>query len=308
MSSFELRPRISQGVSSLRRHLNRRPSKKDRDSHNRHTGGVIATVIFALGPLGFGMIDPHPCGAWFLWTMSLLFGVYSFWSITPIARWGRAIVIIGASVSFFAYAYRSVRTNTELSFFFVNPGVFIVQGTTGRQMLAVTGENTHKPLLAVEMLFQDNAMAEAALKEPDTSKRISLMSGSIFQRTFPEINQYYTGDKILWTPLDVNNQRYTIQGRYRIGDIAYLDSEEIKIVNVGPRFQSASGEHGEVEKWQFSVTVKNQSGVVLMQCVDAHFPQGTPNVKPCFPGADYRPLARSICARCFGVGFEYFAK
>ncbi|MGH9493615.1 MAG: hypothetical protein ACRD3B_01355, partial [Candidatus Sulfotelmatobacter sp.] len=78
--------------------------------------------------------------------------------------------------------------------------------------------------------------------EPDAAKRIAMIGGGTIQKTYPEIGPTFLGDQIRWRPISVNDQEYSIQARYRIGDKAYLSEEEIRIVNVGTRFEIQSAE------------------------------------------------------------------
>jgi len=304
-TSAEMRIWFTTKLGLLLRYLGKSPSAENRKKHINIALGLIATVVFALVPLGYSMMESHPCGAWFWWTLSLLFAAYSFWSITPISRWARLIVLTTGTVAFLFYGQRSLYSGTELDFFFVNPGVFLVRGT-GEQLLLVTGENTHRPLFSAQMILQDMVTSRAVPNESDLAKRVAMIKGSMIEKDYPEIGPTFLGDQIQWRPIDVNNQEYSIQARYRIGDKAFLSTEEIRIVNIGSRFVSA-GRSDSNPVWQFSVTVRNQANVVLMHCVDPRFPRDARWIAgpACFPGAKYGPLQRSLCARCFGRGLEF---
>jgi hypothetical protein len=69
------------------------PSRNTRKKHKTIALGLIATAVFALGPLGYEMLEGHPCGAWGWWIVALICAAYSFWQLTPIARWRRIVVI-----------------------------------------------------------------------------------------------------------------------------------------------------------------------------------------------------------------------
>jgi len=154
--------------------------------------------------------------------------------------------------------------------------------------------------------LQDVMTTHAIQKEPDPFKREAMIRGGTILKTYPEIGPLYWGDKIMWRPIDVNNQEYSVQGRYRIGNQAFLDTEEIRIVNIGEQFVSPQTML-QIPIWQFSVTVKNESEQILMHCVDSKFPRDDHWIDgpPCFPGPNYGPQPRSLCARCLRKGFEF---
>jgi len=154
------------------------------------------------------------------------------------------------------------------------------------------------------MVIQDMATSRAIPNETNLEKRTAMIRGGTIQKTYPDIGPLFSGDRILWAPLDVNDQEYSVQSRYRIGTTSYMCEEEIKIVNVGERFISDSQQLPAV-KWAFSVTVKNQGGQVLMSCVDEEFPRDKFQGTPCFPGSHYKPFERGFCSRCFDRGFEF---
>jgi hypothetical protein len=282
------------------------PGPKNRKRHTTLAQGLIATAVFALGALGYQLLESHPCIAWLMWTVAFLFGTYSFWEITPIYRWCRIAVLLVMASVFVYFGHQSIYSRTELNFFFVNPGVFVVQGN-GEWLLLVTGENTRKSLFNVEMVLEDVVTARAIPGEPDLAKREGMIRGGTIIKTYPEIGPTFLGDRVLWRPIDVNDQEYSVQARYRIGERAFLSIEEIRIVNVGTRFISAA-QMTVVPIWQFSVAVKNQSGEILMHCVDPGFPHDARWIAgpACFPGAKYGPLPRPLCTRCFGRGFEFY--
>jgi hypothetical protein len=206
-------------------------------------------------------------------------------------------------------AHWSIYSETEVNFPFLNPGVFLVQGS-GEWLLLVSGEDTRKPLFNVQMIIQDMATSRAIRAEHDQAKINAMIvaGGGTIQRSYPEIGQTFLGDRIQWLPIDVNDQEYNVQSRYRIGDKAFLSVEEIRIVNVGTRFISPTRSDAMKVNWQVSVTVRNQSGDVLMHCVDPRFPHDShwaPGTA-CNPGLHYGPLPRSVYARCFCRGFEFF--
>jgi hypothetical protein len=298
---------IANHIGSCFRYLAQIPSRDDRKKHNRIALGLIATVVFALGPLGYSLMELHPCGAWFCWVVALLCGGYSFWSIASGARWIRIAILVVATSVFAFYAHRWVYFYTELDSFFVNPGVFIVEGS-GDWLLLVTSQNTHRPLSSVHMILQDIVTAHAIPNERDPAIREAMIRGGTIEKFYPEIGPTTLTDPIRWRPIDVNNQEYSIQARYRIGERVFFSTEEIRIVNIGTKFISAE-RMTEAPVWQFSVTVRNQSGKILMHCVSPKFPHDARWVAgpACLPGPNYAPLPRSLCARCFSDGFELFA-
>jgi hypothetical protein len=304
------KPEIRKWLRVFSEYLAATPTQESRESHLRVALGLIAGIVLAFVPWGFGVMDSRPCLAWCFYTLALVCGAYSFWQMTPISRWARSAILIAAVGIFSYYARQSVYAGTELDFFFVNPGVFIVADETGDWLLLVTGENTHKPLFNIQMILQDMVASRAIPNEPDGAKRVAMIRGSTIEKDYAEIGPTYLGDRIQWRPIDVNNQEYSIQARYRIGDKAFLSTEEIRIVNVGTRFESAALTDTRDVMWQFSVTVRNQSGDILMHCADPKFPHDAKWLAgpSCFPGAKYGPLPRSVCVRCFGHGFEYEAR
>lgn len=134
------------------------------------------------------------------------------------------------------------------------------------------------------------------------------MRAEMLQKIYPEVGPTFTGDRIIWTPLDVNNQDYIIQFRYRIGDDSFLTNEEIRIINTGPRFVSPD-KMAKPPAFQFSVIATTEMNKqTLMRCADPVLRRkGEPRVVPtCFPGANYKPLPMSLCSRCFSNGFQGF--
>ncbi len=292
-------------VRECMRYLAAVPNPEDTKKHTTVALSLIATVVLALGPLGYTMLDNHPCGAWFWWTLSLLFTAYSFYSIARISRWARISIVLIVTSMFLFYARKSIYSHTELDYFFVHPGAFLARGN-GEWMLLVSGENTRISIFNVQMILQDTVTARAIPDEPDQDKRVAMIRGGTIEKDYPEIAPTFLGDQIVWRPIDVNDQEYSIQARYRIGNKAFLSTEEIRIINIGRRFVSAQ-DMRENPVWQESITVKNQLGEVLMHCVDSRFPRDarwTPG-PPCYPGPNFGPLPRSFCARCFGRGFEF---
>jgi hypothetical protein len=286
------------------------PNPKSRRKHKALAFGLIATAVFALGALGYSMLDAHPCGAWAWWTIALVCAAYSLWQLTPIPRWARIAIIVMAISVFGFYGQRSIYSETELNFFFVNPGIFLIGGT-GDWLLSVSGQNTHKSLFHVEMVLQDVVTANAVAREPDMVRRSAMIQGDTVYKTYPEIGPTFLGDQIQWRPIDVNNQEYSVRATYRIGEKSFLSTEEIRIVNVGTRFPPPDGHIDDTAiskiNWQMSVTVRNETGEVLMHCVDKNFIRDSRwrDGHPCFPGAHYEALPRSLCQRCFGHGFEF---
>jgi len=287
------------------------PAARTWNVRRRRQIGTILAVVLSLVPLGQNMLDQHPCVAWCCWGVSALAIAYVIWLngiLNPWIRLAALATCCAALVGLAWLAWKSIYTHTELSFFFVDPGVFIVE-RTGEWLLIVSGENTRKPLLGVEMYLADEVTAAAVPNEPDQAKRLAMIRGSRIQKEYSEIDSYFGGDRILWRPIDVNDQHYSVQARYRIGDTPFLNTEDIRIVNVGPRFIS-SQQQTDTPVWQFAVTVRNQAGVILMRCVDSRLRNSdktvTPAIPTCFPGANYKPLPRPLCARCFGRGFEFY--
>jgi hypothetical protein len=289
----------------MRWYLAEIPDHRKRKQHSDVWLGFVVAFVLTLGPWGSSLIDSHPCITWFCWTLALVFGGYSFWSIAPIYRWARILILIVVTSTFLFYTRQSLNSETELSFFFVDLGIFLVEGT-GEWLLLVTGENAHKPLLNVQMVLEDVVTSRAVSKEPDMAKRAAMIRGGTIQKDYAEINSTFLGDQIRWRPIDVNNQEYSIQARYRIGDKAYLSNEELRIANVGTRFVSVP--QTAVPVWTLSMTVRNQSGTILMHCIDPQFPHDSRWIAgpACFPGPHYGPLPRSLCSRCFSRGFEFY--
>jgi len=283
------------------------PDPENRKRHVTVWLGLIATAIFGLAPLGWQMMESHSCGAWFSFSLALLCGGCTFWAITPIRRIFRIAILMVIVLLFGFYARRSLYANTELDFFFVHPGVFLIVGS-GEWDLLVTGQNTHRSLFNADMILQDMVTSRAIPNEPNLAKRGAMAQGSIIHKHYSEIGPAFPGDHVEWAPIDVNNQEYYIQATYRIGDQSFLDSEEIKIVNVGERFVSASATPNPKIKFQESITIKNQVGQVLMHCIDRDFPRTSTDLDGpvCYPGAKFAPLPRSFCTRCFGRGFEFY--
>lgn len=289
-----------------RRFLSGKPRRTARLRNIELVLGLVATAVFSLGPLGLQMMDSRPCLAWLLFTLALGCAIYTFWSAAPLSRLSRlcAVFVIGALFCF--YAKWSIYANTELDFLFVHPGVFLVQGT-GQWLLIVTGLNTHHSLFNVDMTLQDMVTSHAVANEPDFKKRLAMINGMSAFRHYLEVGPTFPGDKIAWIPIDVNNQEYLVSATYRIGDKAFSETEQIRIVNVGKRFVSASQPQPFDTDWQDSITVKSGAGDVLMHCVDPKFPKDENWIAgpPCYPGAKFAPLPRSLCDRCLGSGFEY---
>jgi len=117
------------------------PNNKHRKRHIQIALGLIATTVFALGPLGYTMLESHPCGAWGWWTAAFVCAAYSVWSVTPVSRWMRTAILLLAATVFAIYARQSIYARTELDFFFVNPGIFLVEDH-GLWLFQVTGEHT----------------------------------------------------------------------------------------------------------------------------------------------------------------------
>jgi hypothetical protein len=54
---------VSVVLGPCRRYLAKIPSPESRQKHTNIALGLIATAVFALGPLGYSMLESHPCGA-----------------------------------------------------------------------------------------------------------------------------------------------------------------------------------------------------------------------------------------------------
>jgi hypothetical protein len=287
------------------------PSRNTRKKHKTIALGLIATAVFALGPLGYEMLEGHPCGAWGWWIVALICAAYSFWQLTPIARWRRIVVIAVGVCVFGFYGQRSIYSETELNFFFVNPGVFSPavgpSGSPGLIML-VNGQNTHRPIFNASVMMRDMEMIRIARIEEASNPTDAeeLIKKSWYSKSYPEIDPTSPPDDIVWIPLNANTQEYEFNFTYRIAERSFQGMEEIRFVNVGKQITFANRLTATPD-WQESVTVKNQSGEILMHCVDKKFPRDSRWVDghPCFPGAHYEPLPRSLCQRCFGRGFEF---
>ena len=287
-------------------YLAEKPSLKNRQRHVKVALGLIATVVLALGPLGYTMLEGRPCWAWSWWVLSFIFSAYSFWSIVPLPRWVRLVTLLAALSIFGYYGRQSLIAHTGLDFPFLSPGVLSTQGT-GTWHFIVTSQNTHRPLFSVDMLVEDRATARAMSNESNTDKRRVLAQRLVFRWHALEISSASWGEGIDWQPLDVNDQEYSDRITYRIGDNDYFATEEIRIVNIGERFVSDQLPTPKID-FQLSVTLKNQAGEILMHCVDPRLPHDANWIPghPCFPGANYAPFPRSLCTRCFGRGFEFY--
>ena len=290
----------------MRAYLSVVPHPGRRARHVKVWLGLIAGAVFAIGPWGLQMIDSHPCIAWLSFALALACGAYTFWEVTPLSRLVRLAAIMLVFVVLWHYARHSIYERTKLSFMFIHPGVFVVQGTGG-WMLLPSGMNTHQSIYNVDMTLQDVMTMRAIPLERDLAKRQAMIHGGIVMKHYPEVGPTFPGDPITWLPIDVNNQEYLAQFTYRIGDQSFLDSEEIRIVNVGQRFISSSATPQARPEFAISITVKNQSGDALMHCVDKDFPRDNRWLPGpvCYPGATFQPPSRSLCARCFGPGFEF---
>ena len=150
--------------------------------------------------------------------------------------------------------------------------------------------------------------SRALPNESNFARRMAMAQGSIISKHYPEIGPAFPGDHIEWAPIDVNNQEYFVQATYRIGEQTFVDTEEIKIVNVGEKFVAASSTPLPKVRFQESITIKNQAGRVLMRCIDRDFPRSSTDLDGpvCYPGAKFAPFPRSLCARCFQRGFEFY--
>jgi hypothetical protein len=273
--------------------------------------GLVASVIFTVGPLGYSMLDNHPCEAWAWFTVALVSGSYSVWQLTPAARWIRLAILIGTALLFGFYGRRSIYSETQLDFFFVNPGAFSASlGPNGPPgwILIVSGENAHKPLFNSFMRMRDEEMIGVAKAEADKNVAAQLITHSYVERNYPEIDRTSPGDKILWIPENVNTQEYTFYFTYRVGDQSFQGNEDLRIVNTGPQITFAN-RMTVMPIFQESITVTNQAGEILMHCVDKDFPHDSRWVDghPCFPskGSQFAPLPRTLCKRCFGRGFVF---
>jgi hypothetical protein len=290
----------------LYRYLAEKPSLKNRQRHIKVALGLIATVVVGLGPLGYAMLDGHPCWAWSWWVLSFFFSAYSFWSIVPLRRWVRLVTLLGVLAIFGFYGRQSLIAHTELDVPFLNPGVLFTQGT-GIWHFMVTSQNTHRSLFNVDLLVEDRATARALNNVSDVNKRAALTQRMVFRAHYLELSPTSWGEGIDWQPLDVNDQEYNARITYRAGDKDCLATEDIRMVNVGERFVSGNQTAPRMD-FQLSVTLRNQAGEILMHCVDPRLPHDANWIPghPCFPGANYAPFPRSLCTRCFGRGFEFY--
>jgi hypothetical protein len=288
------------------RYLEGVPNKKRRSERRRGALiSLVATIVTGIVPLGYNVMAAHPCGAWWWWTAALGFAAYSFWSLTLITRLKRMITICIATIVFLFVARWSIYSETELDTFFVNPGIFLVRGN-GDWDLIITAELTKKPIFHADMTLRDEMTARAIRNGKVAPQQINAMiGGGIVRKTYDEIDPGpgFVPDQIQWRPIDVNNQEYSVATRYRIGDKVLFSMEEIRIVNVGEKFSSQNIQ--AKTNWQFSVTITNQSGEILMHCVGPQFPKDSrwsPG-EPCHP-TKYEMLPKSLCFRCLGRGFE----
>ncbi len=288
------------------------PSQESRRSHFQLVLGLVAGMVLALVPWGFGLMDSRPCLAWFFYALAFCCGAYSFWQMAALWRWVRlTILALGVGVFCF-YARKTIYANTELDFFFVNPGVYLPStempnGPPGWLFL-VNGEHTGHPIFSADMFMQDAEMVQYARAEEKSNpnEAAKLIEKSVFEKHYPEINSVSEADKLTWRPLNVNKQDYVFSATYRIGERSYQSTEELRIVNVG---EEVTYENRMKSRpvWVYDFTIKNQPGTVLVHCVDKKFPHDDRWVDgpPCFPGAKYSPFPRSLCKRCFGRGFEW---
>ena len=285
------------------------PSRESREAYRQRVLGLILGFLLAVVPWASGMMDSHPCWAWGFYAMALACAAYSFWQMAPIARWSRILLLLIAASVFIVCARRSIYTHTELDFAFVHPGVFLVQ-RTGEWLLIVSGQNVHHPIFNIDLDLQDMVTARAIPNEPDLNRRVAMIQGSTIHKHYDEIGPTFPGDKVIWLPIDVNNQEYEMRATFRIGSTTYSDNETIRIVNVGERFVSANQTPNAKVDWQESITIKNQFGEILMHCVDQRFPRDTGWIDGpvCYPGAKFNPLPRSLCTRCFKRGFEWYSQ
>lgn len=233
--------------------------------------------------------------------------------MVPLSRWVRLTILAFAVLVFCFLARQSIYANTELDFFFVNPGVYLTStelpnGAPGWVFL-VNGEHTSHPIFSADMVMQDMEMVRYAQAEEKSNPdhAATLIARSIFEKHYPEVNSVSEADKLVWTPLNVNEQEYRFSATYRIGERAYQSTEELRIVNVG-EVVTFENRMNSRPVWQFDFMIKNQTGTALVHCVDKRFPHDDRWVDgpPCFPGAKYSPFPRSLCKRCFGRGFEWF--
>jgi len=304
----ERNPRARPIIDWLRHH----PSQQSRESHYQVALGLIAGIVLAFVPWGFGVMDSRPCLAWCFYALALLCGAISFWQITPFSRWIRMMILLFASGVFLYLARASLYSHTELDYFFVDPGAFspaVGPGGAPGWIMLVNGQNTHKPIFNADMMMQDLEMTSVAKIESSTNPADAsgLIKKSWYHKIYPEIDSTSLADEIIWIPFDVNAQEYMFTSTYRIGDQSFQSMEDIRIVNVGERITFANRMTARAV-WQESVTVTNQIGTVLMHCIDSGFPRDEHWVdgQPCFPGPNFKPLPRSLCARCFARGFEWY--
>lgn len=273
----------------------------------------VLTVIFALLPWGTSILDAHPCSAWACWGLATCSALFAIWTSLRIINGLKLVLSIGLLAGMAFEGNHSIKQKTQLDMFFVNPGAFLASGPDGKPaewVFKATGEYTRTTLYHVQMLLQDEVTSNAIQAEKNDEKRLAMISSNSgsYSIMYPEVDTVFFSNPIIWKPSDINDQEYTIQAYYRVKDKQFYSNENIRIINVGTpvtiQDQSPKG-----LRWQFSVTVTNQVGETLMHCVDRQFPKDRRWIAGpvCFPGANYSPLPRSLCARCFGRGFEFFA-
>jgi len=171
-------------ISKCARYLHETRTFGDRDIWS-----WLPTVILALLPWGTSMLKIHPCFAWTCWTLAACSTVYAIWTTIKFANGIRIVIICSGIGALVPIATRSIHKHTELNFCFVNPGVFLVQGT-GDWLLLVTGENTHESLFNIQMILQDMVTSRAIPKEPDPNKRLMMIRGGTIQKDYAEIGPW----------------------------------------------------------------------------------------------------------------------
>lgn len=153
-------------------------------SKDSHIWAWLPTVVLALVPWGTSMLNVHPCFAWACWISAFGCAAYAGWRTFSVHNWLKFLTILLCGAVVGIVGARSLYRHTELSFPFVNPGVFLVQGY-GQWVLMVTGENTHVPLFNVDMLLQDAGMAHSAQQESDMAKRLRSCVPRCYRKSTP---------------------------------------------------------------------------------------------------------------------------
>ncbi len=106
-------------LSVISKYLAEYPDPENQQRHLTLWLGLVATAVFTFAPLGWQMMDSHPCGAWLSFSLALLCGGYTFWALTLLRRIFRITILIFIVLVFGFYARQSIYKNTELDFFVI---------------------------------------------------------------------------------------------------------------------------------------------------------------------------------------------